>query len=688
MKELPQSLRNTPELDRWVAVRQDGKILVYVGKVELGQGILTAFTLIAAMELSVETKQIELVTARTGITPNEGVTAGSMSIETTGAAIRQACAWARQIILEAASQYLTVSRESLIVRDGVISSSETSDSVTYQDLFGGHPFNKHLEFSIDEMSSQLHPKIVRIDLEPKVRGKGVFIHDKSWANMLHARVVRSRGQLVDLFPPKGKVRLFRNGDFIALCGTDEAEVVDAQTEVLARSTWTSPNLKVEVMEQLKGTNEAFLLRDGIPVREDVPDPVLEFERQYSRPYLMHGSIGPSAAAAIYQNDRIVIWCSSQGIELLKPLIARVLSIEIDSVSIIYVQGAGCYGHNGADDVTLHAALTAQAIPGRYVLLKWTREQEHMFEPYGPAMVMRMGANLMGGDITDWSHDVASFTHVSRPAPGRSGIDLLGSTEVDPPFPSNEPKPRLGREVGIHRNALPLYSFENVRVVKRFVPRSPLRTSALRSLGAHGNVFAIESFMDELAIHSGKDPLSFRLKYIQDPRARAVLRSVVELAGGLGGSRGLGIAQYKNQQCYAAVICEVDVNNDTAAIKAKNIWIAADAGRVVDLDGLTNQLEGGAIQALSWCLKEAVHFDEDGVTSVDWDTYPIIRFSEIPEVTTVVIDHPKERSLGAGEATLGPTAGALGNAVYAACGVRVRDLPMTSQQLRKSAAVSL
>ncbi|GIS97345.1 MAG: hypothetical protein CM1200mP24_06290 [Gammaproteobacteria bacterium] len=184
-------------------------------------------------------------------------------------------------------------------------------------------------------------------------------------------------------------------------------------------------------------------------------------------------------------------------------------------------------------------------------------------------------------------------------------------------------------------------------------------------------------MDELAIHLGKDPLSFRLKYLQDPRARAVLRSVVELAGGLGGSRGLGIAQYKNQQCYAAVICEVDVKNDTAAIKAKNIWIAADAGRVVDLDGLTNQLEGGAIQALSWCLKEAVHFDEDGVTSVDWDTYPIIRFSEIPEVTTVVIDHPEERSLGAGEATLGPTAGALGNAVYAACGVRVRDLPMTS-----------
>ena len=688
MKELPGSLRNTPDLDRWVAVRQDGTIVIYVGKVELGQGILTAFTLIATTELSVDSERIELVTAQTGVTPNEGVTAGSMSIETTGAAIRQACAWARRLMLDAATEYLDVDRKSLIVNAGQVSSSESKESVKYQDLQGGRPFNKVIEYSIDEMPVESPQTILRVDVEKKMVGDAVFIHDKSWPNMLHARVIRSRGNLISLYRPEGNIRTHRNGNFISLYGRDEAEVVAAQTEVATRSRWSSPNLDVDVNRRLNGSNQAFLLRDGIPVREDVPDLNFEVECQYGRPYLMHGSIGPSAAAAIYENDRMVIWCSSQGIELLKPLIARVLDIATDSLSIVYVQGAGCYGHNGADDVALDAALTARAIPGRHVLLKWTREQEHVFEPYGPAMRMRMGANIVAGRIAEWSHEVSSFTHVGRPAPGKQGIDLLAAAEIKSPFPPNEPEPRLGREVGIHRNAQPLYRFEKQRVVKRFVPASPLRTSALRSLGAHGNVFAIESFMDELAVVLGKTPLALRTQHLQDRRAREVLNSVVELAGGLEGPRGIGIAQYKNQQCYAAVICEVDVNEDTANVRVKNVWIAADAGRVIDLDGLTNQLEGGAIQSLSWCLKEDVRFDTEGVTTVDWQTYPILRFNEIPDVTSVVIDRPNERSLGAGEATLGPTAGALGNAVYAACGVRVRDLPMTPDQLQKSAAQSV
>jgi len=361
-------------------------------------------------------------------------------------------------------------------------------------------------------------------------------------------------------------------------------------------------------------------------------------------------------------------------------------MDAKTIRVIYIQGAGCYGHNAADDATVDAALCARAAPGRPVLLKWSRADEHQWEPYGPAMRVDMGANLSDrGDVDLWTHDVWSFSHVGRPAPGRTGMDIVAAWHLNNGFEPNEPAPRLGSESGIHRNALPIYEISDQQVVKRFVSDSPLRTSALRSLGAQCNVFAIESFMDELALAANTDPVTFRLRHLQDTRAIAVLQRVVELAGGLSGSRGIGLAQYKNRQCYAAVVAEVVVDTTTAEVRVTHLWIAADAGRVVDRDGLTNQLEGGAIQALSWCLKEAVTFDRNGITSRDWETYPILRFSEIPLVETDVIDRPQLESLGAGEATQGPTSGALANAIYAATSIRVRNMPFTPQHLREAAA---
>ena len=399
---------------------------------------------------------------------------------------------------------------------------------------------------------------------------------------------------------------------------------------------------------------------------------------------MHGSLGPSAAAAQWVDGILTVWSPSQGIELIRPTLAQLLGIDAQVIRIIYAQGAGCYSHNAADDATVDAALCARAAPGRPVLLKWSREDEHRWETYGPAMRVGMEANLSSsGNIDLWTHDVWSFSHAGQPVPGQLGMDVAAAWHLDDGFEPNEPAPRLGPESGIHRNALPIYEFPDQQVVKRFVADSPLRTSSLRSLGAHCNVFAIESFMDELALAANTDPVAFRLRHLQDARAITVLERVVEMAGDLHGSRGIGLAQYKNRQCYAAVIAEVIVDPTTARVQVTHLWIAADAGRVVDRDGLSNQLEGGAVQALSWCLKEAVAFDAQGITSRDWETYPILRFSEVPVIETDIIDRPELESLGAGEATQGPTSGALANAIYAATSIRVRNTPFTPKKLTQS-----
>ena len=696
MSNLPGSLIRTPELDRWIAIENDGSITVSTGKVELGQGILTAIQLIAAEELDVDPDQIRVRSAQTGITPNEMITAGSMSIEQSGTAVRQACAWARRLMLSEVSD----DPAQLEVSNGVVTGPGLNAPTSYAEIQAGAPFKFKIEVLTPEKDSSKynvlgrvdHP---RIDLEDKIRGVGVFVHDLEFPNMLHARVVRPpsyhhRLQNVDLSSIEAPDSAFVDGSFIAVMSTNEYRAVRLAETVRNTATWsqTQPIPTEEALTDYLVAHEkaAFPILDGVP--QDVPPRSLTTTSNavYSRPYLMHGSLGPSAAAAQWVDGILTVWSPSQGIELVRHTLAQLLRIDAQVIRVIYIQGAGCYGHNAADDATVDAALCAREVPGRPVLLKWSRADEHQWEPYGPAMRVGMGANLSsGGNIDLWTHDVWSFSHAGRPVPGQTGMDVVAAWHLNDGFEPNEPAPRLGPESGIHRNALPIYEFPDQQVVKRFVANSPLRTSSLRSLGAQCNVFAIESFMDELAIAANTDPVTFRMRHLQDTRAIAVLEQVVELAGGVSGSRGIGLAQYKNRQCYAAVVAEVVVDPTTAKIQVAHLWIAADAGRVVDRDGLTNQLEGGAIQALSWCLKEAVAFDSHGVTSCDWETYPILRFSEIPRVETEIIDRPELESLGAGEATQGPTSGALANAIYAATGIRARNTPFTPEKLRQAAA---
>ena len=721
MAELPASLKRNAALDLWVRIDPRDTVTVRTGKVEIGQGILTALTLIAAEELDLDPQRVRIETAITGRSPNELITAGSMSIEDSGSALRQACAHARRHMLQRAAVELGVDVGSLSVTNGDIGGGGANRTISYWDVQGGQPFDVTIEQCIDEKPADRYTVVgrpfARVDLPAKIRGEGVFVHDSALPGMLHARVVRPPGYhhrlarfdraAVETDPDLHA--LVVDGSFVAVIAANEYAAVRLAARAERAAEWrrTGALAVPERLADYLAANEsaAFPLIDGTPQAVPLPalpttDGAAKAQRSYSRPYLMHASLAPSAAMALFDDGKLTVWSHSQGIEILRPMLAKVLGLDVDTITVVHTQGSGTYGHNGADDAALDAALCARAAPGRPVLLKWTRQQEHQWEPYGPAMRIDLAAELDArGRVATWSHDVYSFTHIGRPMPFADGVEMVAAWHLEKPFPRAAPTPRLAPEVGIHRNAWPLYRFPATRVVKRFVAASPLRTSSLRGLGAHGNVFAIESFIDELAELVHVDPIEYRLEQMDDRRARDVLERVAKMSGGLSASsagptklarmiargRGVGIARYKNKQCYAAVVVEVAVDLESAAVRTERVWIAADAGRVVDPDGLVNQLEGGAIQSLSWTLKEAVGFDADGVTTTDWESYPILRFSEVPDVATELIDRPSLASLGAGEATQGPTAAAVANAVTAATGIRVRDLPITPAKLRSVAA---
>jgi len=388
---------------------------------------------------------------------------------------------------------------------------------------------------------------------------------------------------------------------------------------------------------------------------------------------------------------LTIWTHTQGVYPLRNAIAEMLRVPEERVRCVHMEGAGCYGHNGADDAAADAALIASAFPGRPVRVHWMREQEHAWEPYGSAMVSSVRARLDGsGNIVDWQYDVWSNTHSSRP--GRAG-NLVAATHLQaaftPPPPQVLPQPAGGGD----RNAIPYYKFPNARVVHHFVPAMPLRVSALRSLGAYMNVFSIESFMDELARAAAADPVEFRLRHLEDPRAREVVLAAAERFGWStyrrqrGRGRGFAFARYKNLAAYTAVACEVEVERESGHVRVVRAVAAVDSGEAVNPDGIRNQIEGGIVQSLSWTLYESVTFDNTRITSTDWSTYPILRFSNVPDSIDVnVISRPGQPFLGTGEAAQGPSAAALANAVADATGVRIRDLPFTPERVKAAIGI--
>jgi nicotinate dehydrogenase subunit B len=715
MSELSASLQGAPDLDTWIRINGDGTVTLFTGKVELGQGIKTAIARIGAEELDVAFDRVRVQTADTAHGLNELFTAGSQSIEDSGAAMRQAAAEARQHLLALAGQRLGAPVDQLQVVDGTVSVTGTDRCTTYWELLGGRKFARPVTGEVQPKRPAQYRLVgksgARVDLAGLVTGTARFVQDLAPPGMLYARVLRPPGpsgrlESIDDAPARclpGVVAVVRDGSFLGVVAEREEQAEKAITVLNDRARWSQQST-LPLMDELHAwlrtqPTRSFRVVDGVPVDGPI-DPIEVPARAaqtlraiYTRPYHMHASIGPSAALAEWTDGTLTVWTHSQGVYVLRAALAEVLGVEPQSLRVIHVEGPGCYGHNGADDAALDAALLARAVPGRPVRLQWTRQDEHAWEPYGPAMVMELQASLdSGGRLLDWNHDVWSNTHIARALPyggGRSA--LIAAWHRASPMPPPQPFPMLVSHAGIHRNADPLYAVPRRRIVKHFVEAMPLRVSSTRSLGAYANVFAIESFMDELAVAAGVDPLEFRLRYLEDERARAVLTAAAERAGWahrrkeVGRGKGIGFAQYKNQKCYAAVVIDLRVELDTAQIVLEHAVIAADAGQIVDPSGLANQLEGGVIQSASWTLKEQVTFDRTRITSIDWESYPILKFPEAPEIETVLLDRPGAPSLGSGEATQGPAAGAIANAVFDAIGVRLRAIPFTPERVRAAVA---
>jgi nicotinate dehydrogenase subunit B len=701
------SLADHPDLDRWVQFLPPDRVVVRTGKVELGQGLRTTLTVLAAEELGLAPEQVEVAEAVTGQAPEEGFTAGSRSTMTSGVGLRQACAQVRGILARRAAARLGLDAAQLRVDGGWVHAPD-GRRVDYWTLAADGPLGPaSLEPSPlrpPEARRLVGRPARRVDLPAKLTGEvGAFLADLRLPALRYARVLRGPrpgSRPVGPLPERvGDAQVVRCGNLLALVAEREGdahlamEALAAEVRFEGGLPWPDTD-PADPASMVAGEVARYRVEDGIaapgpppPLQHQAADRLLR--TRYRRGFLLHGSIGPSAACARFDGQHLEVWTHSQGIGPLRQSLADALGLAPEALTVRHHDGPGCYGHNGADDVALDAALVARALPGRPVLLRWTRAQEHRQEPLGPAMVVEISAGLgPDGRVRSWQEDVWTYPHNARPVPAPGASRLLGALDLDPPLPPAGPVPMLHHEAGGHRNATPAYQLGRHQLVEHLVTSAPaLRTSALRSLGAHLNVVAIEGAMDELAALAGADPLTFRLDHLPDPRARAVLEAAVALAGGLeapGGldapGRGLGFARYENTMAYVACVAEVTVDPRDGQVRAQRLWLAADAGEPIDPDGLVNQLEGGAIQATSWTLKEEARVGPDGPLAADWADYPILRFSEVPEVRTVLLGQPDQPPLGAGEAACGPVAAAVVNATAHATGARFRDLPLRPERV--------
>ncbi|MDB5403711.1 MAG: aldehyde dehydrogenase, partial [Rhodopila sp.] len=488
----------------------------------------------------------------------------------------------------------------------------------------------------------------------------------------------------------GVIKVVREGSYLAVVAEKEWQTIKAMRALAAAAKWqetaTLPD-EATVLDTIR----ALPTRE-IPVltwKAEADAPVKRLKARYTRPYMMHGAIGPSCAVAQLVDGTMTVWTHTQGVYPLRASLAGLLRMPPGQVRCIHVEGSGCYGHNAADDVAGDAVLIAASVPGRPIRVQWMREQEHTNEPYGAAMIAEVeGALDANGRIVDWDYGVWSNTHNRRPNVG--GL-LLQNAALPEPLPVPPPAPIPMPEGGGERNSNPIYAFPNARVVSHFIPEMPVRVSALRSLGAYLNVFAIESFMDELSERAGTDPVEFRLRHLQDDRAKAVVALAAEKfgwsAGKPGEGRGFAFARYKNLGAYCAIALALRVDHETGQIRLGRVVAAVDSGQEINPDGIRNQIEGAIIQAASWTLYETVHFDRQRILSTDWSKYPIMRFPAVPESIAVhIVPRPGKPFLGTGEAGQGPTAAAIANALQDAAGVRLRDVPFTATKVKAAIGI--
>ena len=690
LEKLPGSLRRTPQINAWLEVLEDGRVRVFSGKVELGQGIRNAIRQVAAEELCMDLDRIEVLLAETGVTPNEGYTAGSGSIQNSAMAVRYAAAAAREELLALAAAQMEVPVADLRIQNGYISSKGLGGKdISFHELLAGQQIEAEVPLDI-----RLKPKsayqfvgksIPRADLPNMVQGKPMFIHDLRFPGMLHARVLRPKNYQSTLLKfdeggfrskAKGILQVVRDGNFLAILTTTEYEAETGVKLLDKYTNWSKPAIfptQEELPAHLKEIADSPKVEHGT---EDIPKKSANKTSQASffKPYTMHAALGPACAIAQYDGEILHIWSHSQGIYPMRAGFANMLQLAEEKIHVISSPGAGCYGHTVADDAAADAAILAMAVPGKHIRVRWSRADEHRWEPYGSAMLMELEASLdADGKINYWKSDIWTDSHSTRP--NKNAATLLPARHLAKPFKMTS----RGYLKGGVRNADPYYSIPSMQVVAHYFD-GPLRVSSLRSLGAFANIFAIESFMDELAMKAGSDPITFRLSHLEDERAKDVVNGVKDMTKDVqikdGEGLGYAFCRYKNYAAYCAMAVLVSVDKPNNRINIQKCWAAVDVGEIINPDGVKNQVEGAIVQAIGWTLSEAVTFDKYEITSTDWISYSSTNFSMSPKTIEVqLIDRADQPAMGGGEAGTPPVAAAICNAVFRACGKRILKLPV-------------
>jgi len=691
------------ELDAFLAIRKDGSVVVYSGKVDLGTGHRIAMRQMVAEELSMTAdgvRRIELIEGDTALTPNQGPTAGSTGVMRGGVQLRQAAATAREALLALAAAKLQRPAAELTLEAGLIGAASGGPKVSIAELAGDRPFNVKLNPKAPLKDPQRYSivgrSLPRPDIPAKATGRHVFVHDFTLPDMLHGRVLRPAAvgaKLIEVDAASIKhipgARVIRIENFLGVVAEDEWAAVRAARELKARWSpgtglvghagvvdWArrGPFVRDEVL--LSRGNTAGLAAPGGSPRA--------LRATYSWPVQSHASMGPSCAVADVQAERATIWSASQATHRYQPALARVLDLPRDKVRVIYLDGAGCYGMNGHDDAAADAALLAKAA-GRPVRVQWMRADELGWDPKGPPQLIELRATLDENKrIAAWESEM----WVPLATANLAHVPLLGPADAGIAQPA-------GQSVGlISQNAGPSTPVANVKVIAHWLADAPLRPSNIRAPGKVANCFAVESFIDQLAATAKMDPFEFRLRDLTDPRGVEVLKRCAALIGWTPGAsrattqigakaRGRGIAyiHYKHNESYVAVAMQVEVERASGAIRVLQIACAHDCGLMINPDAVRNQVEGNLLQTLSRTLYERTTFDTQRVTSADWASYPILRFGEVPELRIDLIQRLDQPPLGAGEAASTPVPAALANAVFDATGARLFEAPFAPETVR-------
>ena len=705
------SIKLYRKISNWFNFDKNNVLQVYSGKIDIGQHISSTLALISSKITGINYDQVEIIKLNTDISPNEGKTASSLSVPDSGSAIKAASFTLRKSFLKYSLQTLKVDVDEIIFDNGIIKDINSNRSVSYWDFANTKEFNELIipeefdENEIKEFNYKNNQKIETKTIHDIVSGKYSYVHDLKFPKMLHARIIRPpnyyskfvkiineiEDKLIEL-----DIKLIVKGSFLAILSPDEFLVVKYLEIIKQNIVWeelrdlSNNNIYKSLKENdrdtllVKSGGQAFY--EAIPIIKDFKDKsCTTLTSEYKKGYLMHGPIGPSAACSIFSNNKFTIYSHSQALYDLKLSCSEYFGVNPENVTLKFIPGSGCYGHNGADDVAFEAGLLSKEFPDTHILLKWTRQDEHCWEPYGSASLNKLtGVINDKGKIIYWSNEVFSDTYMTRPS--NTELDnFISYNLVNNHFIKRKSTPKTNAHMGIHRNLDPLYEFGENRLVKNLVHNLPLRTSALRTLGAFSNVIALECFLNELAKTKNIDPFEIRINHLSDERAIGVIKNLrdqmTKEIQKEGLHRGIGFSRYKNSAAFCAVGVELKVNDDLE-IKLINAWISVDAGEVAYEDGIKAQVEGGFIQAASWSLYEEVKFDTKEIISIDWDTYQIIGFDNIPNIKTDVLDKEGLPYLGVGEVVAGPTGAAISNAISDALGQTIKTMPFTKEIITK------